>query len=216
MLLCIYYECCNPPVQMPSSSMRRRRQHPPPPPLNCHDHRVLSSLRRCRNLVCPPVHPVAGSWTCSITTTAPTGRKGRVPPASCCSPPIVASSQSPPPLLSLCSRPVAIVTTIADASKRGPSLSCADAAPMSHAGAAPAASYKAEAKSKVEAEARLSVSQVDSEWAASSPRSCCRLGRPPSQTPRATGPGHRRHCGRGAHRGPPPSNSPTVIGLALE
>jgi hypothetical protein len=75
------------PVQMPSSSMRWRRQHPPPPPLNCHDHCVLSSLHRCRNLVCPPVHPVAGSWTCSITTTAPTGREGRVPPVSCRSPP---------------------------------------------------------------------------------------------------------------------------------
>jgi hypothetical protein len=87
MLRCIYYECCNPPVQMPSLSMRRRRQHPPPPPLNCHDHHVLSSLCRCCSLICPPIHPVAGSWTCSITTTAPTGRKGCVPPASCCSPP---------------------------------------------------------------------------------------------------------------------------------
>ena len=76
-----------PPVQMPSLSMRRRRQHPPPPPLNCHDHCVLSSLHCCRNLICPPVHPIAGSWTCSIITTAPTGREGRVPPASCRSPP---------------------------------------------------------------------------------------------------------------------------------
>ncbi len=75
-----------PPVQMPSSSMRRRQKHLPPPPLNCHDHRVLSSLRCCRNLVRPPVHSVAGSWTCSITTTAPTGREGCVPPASCRSP----------------------------------------------------------------------------------------------------------------------------------
>ena len=47
---------------------------------------------------------------------------------------------------------------------------------MSHAGAAPAASYKAESESKVKAEARLSVSQVDSEWAASSPHSCYRRG----------------------------------------
>jgi hypothetical protein len=60
-----------------------------------------------------------------------------------------------PPSLSLCSQPVAVVTAIAEASKRGPSLSYADAAPMSHAGAAPAAS-KPEAESKVEAEARLS------------------------------------------------------------
>ena len=58
----------------------------------------------------------------------------------------------------MCSQPVAVFTAIADTSKRGPSLSCADAAPMSHAGVAPAASYKAESESKVKAEARLSVS----------------------------------------------------------
>ncbi len=144
----------------------------------------------------------------------PPATRDASPPRAVIAPPIIASSQSPPPSLSLYSRPVTVVTAIADASKRGPSLSCADAAPMSQAGAAPAASYKAEAKSKVEAEARLSVSQVNSKWAASSPRSCCWWGRLPSQTPRATGPGHYRHCGRGAHRGPPPSNSPTVIGLA--
>ncbi len=138
------------------------------------------------------------------------------PPRAVVAPPIVMSSQSPPPLLSLCSRLVAVVTAIANASKRGPSLSCADAVPMSHAGAAPAASYKAKAKSKVEAEAWLLVSQVDSKWAASSLHSCCRWGRPPSQTPRATGPGHRCRRGRGTHRGPPPLNSSTVIGLASE
>ncbi len=163
-----------------------------------------------------PFIPSPAVGHAALPPPPPPAARDTSPPRAVVAPPIVASSQSPPPLLSLCSQPVAIVAAIADALKRGSSLSCADAAPMSHAGAAPAASYKAEAESKVEAEARLSVSQVDSEWAASSPRSCCRWGQPPSQTPRATGPGHCRRRGRGAHCGPPPSNSPTVIGLASE
>ncbi len=204
-----------PPVQMRLSSMRRRRQHPPTPPLNCHDHRILSSLHRCRNLVCPPVHPVAGSWTCSITTTAPTGREGRVPPASCRSPP---------------HRRVFTIATVVAAFvfltgrrrhrhcrriKEGAVLVLRGCGPDVPRGCGPGGD-KAEAESKVEAKELLSVSQVDSELAVSSPRSCCWWGRPPSQTPRATGPGHRHRHGRGAHRGPPPSNSPTVIGLASE
>ncbi len=163
-----------------------------------------------------PFIPSPAVGHAALPPPPPSAARDASPLQAVVAPPIVASSQSPPPSLSLCSRPVAVVTAIANASKRRPSLSCVDAAPMSHAGAAPAASYKAEAESKVEAEVRLVVSQVDSEWTASSLRSCCRWGRPPSQTPRATGPGHRRHCGRGAHRGPPPLNSPTVIGLASE
>jgi hypothetical protein len=204
-----------PPIQMPSSSMRQRQQHRPTPPLNCHDHHVLSSLHHCRNLVRPPVHPVAGSWTCSITTTAPTGREGRVPPESCRSPPhrcvfTIATAVAVFVFPTGCHR-----HRHCQRIKEGAVLVLRGRGPDVPRGRGPDGD-KAEAESKVEAKARLSVSQVDSEWAASSPRSCCRWGRLPSQTPRATGPGHRRRHGRGAHCGPPPSNSPTVIGLASE
>jgi hypothetical protein len=204
------------PVQMPSSSMRRRRQHPPPPPLNCHDHCVLSSLRRCRNLVRPPVHPVAGSWTCSITTTAPTGREGRVPPASCRSPP------------HRCVFTIATAVAVFVFStnrlrhrhcrriEEGAVLVLRGRSPDVPRGRSPGGVLQG--RGRVQGRGRGVVGGLTGRLRVGSvePAQLLRWGRPPSQTPRATGPGHRRCRGRGAHRGPPPSNSPTVIGLASE
>jgi hypothetical protein len=95
-----------------------------------------------------PFNPVAGSGHAALPPLPPPAAKDASSPQAAGAPPIVASSQSSPPLPSLCSQSVVVVTSNADASKRGLSSSCMDVAPMSHVGLAPAASYKAEAESK--------------------------------------------------------------------
>ena len=99
---------------MPSLPMGRRQQHPPPPPPNCCDHHLLSSLRRCRNLICPPVQSLCQQLDMHHHHHCPHRlRRTRPPP-----PP---SGESPPhcyifaissALAVLCSQPVTIITAI--------------------------------------------------------------------------------------------------------